>query len=106
MINLLDAARENDINNFIFSSTAAVYGKPDRIPVDALAPVAPINPYGASKAMIETILKNVSTAESDFRYVVLRYFNVAGADSQNRIEQAYKEKHISLPGIEDRERPV
>ena len=90
-INLLDAARENDINNFIFSSTAAVYGNTDRIPVDELAPVAPINPYGASKAMIETILKDVSTAESDFRYVVLRYFNVAGADSQNRIGQAYKE---------------
>lgn len=90
-INLLDAARENNINNFIFSSTAAVYGNPDRIPVDERAPVAPINPYGASKAMIETILKDVSSAQSGFRYVALRYFNVAGADSQNRIGQAYKE---------------
>ncbi|HSQ78071.1 MAG TPA: UDP-glucose 4-epimerase GalE [Nitrospirota bacterium] len=90
-LNLLSAARENNINNFIFSSTAAVYGNPDRIPVDERAPVAPINPYGASKAMIETILKDVSTAENVFRYVALRYFNVAGADSQNRIGQAYKE---------------
>jgi len=90
-LNLLSAARENNINNFIFSSTAAVYGNPDRMPVDERAPVAPINPYGASKAMIETILKDVSTAESVFRYVALRYFNVAGADSQNRIGQAYRE---------------
>lgn len=90
-INLLETARENSINNFIFSSTAAVYGTPDRIPVNERAPVAPINPYGASKAMIETILHDVSAAESGFRYVALRYFNVAGADSQNRIGQAYKE---------------
>jgi UDP-glucose 4-epimerase len=90
-ITLLDAARENTINNFIFSSTAAVYGNPGRIPVDERAPVAPINPYGASKAMIETILNDVSSADSGFRYVALRYFNVAGADPQNRIGQAYKE---------------
>ena len=90
-IRLLDAARKYNINNFIFSSTAAVYGNPDRIPVDERAPVAPINPYGTSKAMIETILKDVSLAESGFRYVALRYFNVAGADSQNRTGQAYQE---------------
>ena len=90
-INLLNASRENDVNNFIFSSTAAVYGIPERIPVDEDAPVAPINPYGASKAMSETILKDMSSSESGFRYVALRYFNVAGADSQNRIGQAYKE---------------
>jgi UDP-glucose 4-epimerase len=90
-INLLDASRENDVNNFIFSSTAAVYGIPDRIPVDERATVAPINPYGASKAMSETILNDLSAAESSFRYVALRYFNVAGADSQKRIGQAYKE---------------
>jgi len=90
-IRLLDAVRENHINNFIFSSTAAVYGNPDRIPVDERAPVAPINPYGASKAMSETILKDISSSENSFRYVALRYFNVAGADSQNRIGQAYKE---------------
>jgi UDP-glucose 4-epimerase len=90
-IRLLDAARENNINNVIFSSTAAVYGIPERVPVDERASVAPINPYGASKAMSETILKDMSSAESSFRYVALRYFNVAGADSQNRIGQAYKE---------------
>jgi len=89
-IRLLDAARENNINNVIFSSTAAVYGIPERVPVDERASVAPINPYGASKAMSETILKDISSAESRFRYVALRYFNVAGADSQNRIGQAYK----------------
>ena len=104
-IKLLDAAREKNINNFIFSSTAAVYGNPDRIPVDERAPVAPINPYGASKAMSETILKDLSSAEGGFRYVALRYFNVAGADSQNRIGQAYQAVNAShYPGIEDRKR--
>ena len=90
-LKLLAAVNENNIHNFIFSSTAAVYGTPDKVPVDEDAPLAPINPYGASKAMNETILKDLSLANSDFRYVALRYFNVAGSDPQNRIGQAYKE---------------
>jgi UDP-glucose 4-epimerase len=89
-LNLLEAMRETGIRRFIFSSTAAVYGIPEKIPVDEQAPLSPINPYGASKAMIEQILADLARAE-EFLYVALRYFNVAGADPESRIGQAYGE---------------
>ena len=82
--------RETGVRRFIYSSTAAVYGIPEKIPVDEQAPLAPINPYGASKMMIERVLADLSTA-TDFRYSALRYFNVAGADPEGRIGQAYSE---------------
>jgi UDP-glucose 4-epimerase len=90
-IGLLDAMQECSVNKFVFSSTAAVYGNPDTAMVKEDTPLAPINPYGASKAMVEGVLKDLSLANKDFCYVALRYFNVAGADAQNRIGQAYKE---------------
>jgi UDP-glucose 4-epimerase len=90
-INLLDAMRECDIGKFIFSSTASVYGIAEKVPITEDAPLNPINPYGASKMMTERILADLSFADSGFRYVSLRYFNVAGADGKNRIGQAYKE---------------
>ncbi|MEW6068780.1 MAG: UDP-glucose 4-epimerase GalE [Nitrospirota bacterium] len=89
-LNLLEVMKENSIRNFIFSSTAAVYGIPEKIPVTEDTPLNPINPYGSSKAVVERILYDLSQA-SDFNYVSLRYFNVAGADSAGRIGQAYKE---------------
>jgi UDP-glucose 4-epimerase len=89
-LNLLDAMRETGVTRFIYSSTAAVYGIPVEIPVDERAPLLPINPYGASKVMVEKVLADLSAA-SDFRYVALRYFNVAGADPGARIGQAYRE---------------
>ncbi len=87
---LLDACRRQAIQRVVFSSTAAVYGIPDRIPVAETAPLAPINPYGASKMMSERMLFDVGAA-SDLRYVCLRYFNVAGADPQARLGQASAE---------------
>ena len=89
-LNLLEAMQETGVRRFIYSSTAAVYGIPAKIPVDEQAPLAPINPYGASKMMIERVLADLSTA-TDFRYSALRYFNVAGADPEGRIGQAYSE---------------
>lgn len=89
-INLLIAMTKNNVKNFIFSSTAAVYGIPDHIPVSEDALMRPINPYGASKMMNEFILRDLAYSKDDFRYVSLRYFNVAGADSECRIGQAYK----------------
>ncbi|MEW6002268.1 MAG: UDP-glucose 4-epimerase GalE [Nitrospirota bacterium] len=89
-LNLLEVMFENRVKNFIFSSTAAVYGVPEKIPVDETAPLDPVNPYGSSKAAVEQILKALVHAE-DFNYVSLRYFNVAGADPGGRIGQAYKE---------------
>jgi UDP-glucose 4-epimerase len=90
-LNLLEVMAEQGIGRLIFSSTAAVYGIPTNIPVDEQAPLAPINPYGSAKAMVELILRDLSFARDDFRYVALRYFNVAGADGQCRIGQAYRE---------------
>ncbi len=89
-INLLNVMMKHDVNIFIFSSTAAVYGSPDKIPVNEDDPMQPINPYGTSKMMNELILRDLAYARDNFRYVSLRYFNVAGADSECRIGQAYK----------------
>lgn len=90
-LNLLEILQECNVHKFIFSSTAAVYGIPDKIPVQETVLMSPINPYGTSKMMTELILRDLSLANNDFKYVSLRYFNVAGADSKGRIGQAYKE---------------
>jgi UDP-glucose 4-epimerase len=89
-LNLLGICLKYGVNRFIFSSTAAVYGMPEKMPVSEESPLLPINPYGASKMMVEQALRDISFS-SDLRYVALRYFNVAGADSASRIGQRYKE---------------
>jgi UDP-glucose 4-epimerase len=81
---LLNAAVKCGVNRFIFSSTAAVYGNPDQVPVPEDAPTRPLSPYGSSKLMTEIMLHDTASAH-DMKYVVLRYFNVAGADPQARI---------------------
>ncbi|HJM81997.1 MAG TPA: UDP-glucose 4-epimerase GalE [Nitrospinota bacterium] len=73
----------------IFSSTAAVYGNPDKIPAHEDTTLAPINPYGTSKLISETIMAELA-ALNKLDYIALRYFNVAGADPENRIGQKYK----------------
>jgi len=82
--NLLNAAVKSGVKQFIFSSTAAVYGNPDQVPVPERAPTRPLSPYGSSKLMTEIMLHDVASAH-DMKYAVLRYFNVAGADPQARI---------------------
>ena len=89
-LNLLEVLRANGVGNFVYSSTAAVYGIPEKIPVSEDAPMSPINPYGMTKDMVEKVLTDLAAA-ADFRYVALRYFNVAGADSGGQLGQAYKE---------------
>src|SRR6201981_739348 len=81
---LLNVAVRRGINRFIFSSTAAVYGEPDQVPVPEHARTRPLSPYGSSKLMTEIMLHDVATAHG-MGYVVLRYFNVAGADPLARI---------------------
>jgi len=81
---LLNAAVKGGVNRFIFSSTAAVYGNPDQVPVPEHAPTRPLSPYGSSKLMTEIMLHDVASAHG-MSYVVLRYFNVAGADPLARI---------------------
>lgn len=80
---LLNTAVKRGINRFIFSSTAAVYGNAEQMPVPEIAPTRPLSPYGFSKLMSEIMLHDVATAHG-MKYVVLRYFNVAGADPQGR----------------------
>jgi len=90
-LRLLQACLENGVENFIFSSTAAVYGMPRKVPVDEKAPLLPINPYGGSKLVSEMLLRDTAAANPGFRYVALRYFNAAGADRQARIGQDYRQ---------------
>src|SRR4051794_32646159 len=80
---LISAAVERGVKHILFSSTAAVYGEAERVPVAEDDRQLPINPYGASKLMTERMLEDASAAHS-FNYGALRYFNVAGADPQGR----------------------
>lgn len=77
-INVLDAVRAAEIGKFVFSSTAAVYGEPDSLPIREDSATRPINPYGHSKLMVEQVLRDYS-ARYGFSHAILRYFNVAGA---------------------------
>lgn len=90
-IKMLNVLLNNGVKYFLFSSTAAVYGIPEQIPVKESAVLNPINPYGTSKVCIEYILKDLSGISNDFRYISLRYFNVAGADPEGKIGQIYPE---------------
>ena len=91
---LLEACAAQGLTQFVFSSTAAVYGMPATGRAAERDPTAPINPYGRSKLMSEWMLRDVATttaaADNPLRYVALRYFNVAGADQKLRIGQALK----------------
>jgi len=86
---LVSAAVDSGVRHILFSSTAAVYGAPDRVPIDESAPTEPINPYGASKLMTERMLSD-SSAAYRMNYGALRYFNVSGADPQLRAGQIGK----------------
>jgi len=84
---LIETAIDGGVKHFIFSSTAAVYGNPERVPVAEDAPTMPMSPYGASKLMTERMLRDAGYAHG-LGYVVLRYFNVAGADPKLRTGQS------------------
>lgn len=84
--NLLECCQKHGVNQFVFSSTAAVYGEPTELPVTEDTVTAPINAYGTSKLMSEMMMRDLAFA-TDFKYVALRYFNVAGSDPQSRIGQ-------------------
>jgi UDP-glucose 4-epimerase len=86
---LISAAVAAGVKHILFSSTAATYGAPERVPISEDDPKAPINPYGASKLMTERMLADASAAHA-FNYCALRYFNVAGADPAGRTGQIGK----------------
>jgi len=86
---LIECAVKGGVKAFIFSSTAAVYGNPAKVPIGEDDAVAPMSPYGSSKLMTEIMLRDAGFAHG-LDYVILRYFNVAGADPQLRTGQSTK----------------
>ena len=91
---LLEAMTESGVDKIIFSSSAAVYGEPERIPIDENDATLPVNPYGDSKLIMEKIIQRVSAAQG-VRYVSLRYFNASGAIEDGSIgEDHHPESHL------------
>jgi UDP-glucose 4-epimerase len=86
---LIETAIKGGVRHFIFSSTAAVYGNPARVPVGEDDATVPMSPYGSSKLMTETMLRDAGAAHG-LSYLILRYFNVAGADPAGRTGQSTK----------------
>ena len=97
-INLLDAMAKHGVRRFIFSSTAAVYGEPQYVPVDEKHPREPINPYGLSKRMVEDALPYYASAHG-IRSVPLRYFNAAGADPEGELGSRNKAPTNLIPVV-------
>lgn len=99
-LNLIECAVEGGVRRFVFSSTAAVYGNPASAVVTEDDPVAPMSPYGSSKLMTETMLRDASAAYG-LDYVTLRYFNVAGADPLARTGESTKgSTHLITVAVE------
>src|SRR5574344_348406 len=97
-LNLIEAMIENNVKKIVFSSTAATYGEPVRIPIDEKHPQNPINPYGQTKLMIEKIMDDFDKAYG-LKSVRLRYFNVAGADSKCRIGEWHEPETHLIPNV-------
>ncbi|MFA6630253.1 MAG: UDP-glucose 4-epimerase GalE [Sulfuricurvum sp.] len=106
--NLIRLCHEYGVTKMIFSSTAAVYGEPDftsmshtdnEMKITENMSTKPINPYGMSKLMSETVIRDTASANNDFKYVILRYFNVAGADIRNRIGECHDPETHLIPLI-------
>jgi len=97
-LNLLDAAIDAGVKAFIFSSSAAVYGVPQRTPIDEDHPTAPINPYGWTKLMVERILQDYDRAYG-LKFVSLRYFNASGADPDGALGECHDPETHLIPNI-------
>lgn len=99
-LTLLEALRDHGVGQMVFSSTCATYGTPLRVPIDEDMPQSPINPYGASKIMVERMLRDFHAAHG-LRSVVLRYFNAAGADSEAEIGEHHTPETHLIPLVLD-----
>lgn len=97
-LRLLQAMHKAGVSTLVFSSTAAVFGNPETPLINEDHPTRPINPYGASKLMVERILADAATAYG-LRSVALRYFNAAGADAQEGIGESHQPETHLIPNI-------
>jgi UDP-glucose-4-epimerase GalE len=93
---LIEACLEHGVKSLVLSSTCATYGIPAKVPISEDAPQAPINPYGASKMMVERMLADAERAHG-LRYASLRYFNAAGADAQGRAGECHEPEIHLIP---------
>jgi UDP-glucose 4-epimerase len=99
-LNLLQAMHESGVRDIVFSSTCAVYGEPAEVPIRESCPVAPVNPYGATKMIVERTLQDYRISH-DFRFVALRYFNAAGADEDGTIGENHSPETHLIPRLLD-----
>ncbi|SFV32739.1 UDP-glucose 4-epimerase GalE [Hyphomicrobium facile] len=95
-LNIIEAMRDHGIRSIVFSSTCATYGIPESLPITEETPQRPINPYGASKLMVERILQDFGTAHR-INSIALRYFNAAGADPENEIGEDHDPETHLIP---------
>jgi len=95
-LTLLEAMRDRNIDTIIFSSTCATYGVPDTVPISEDAPQRPINPYGASKLMVERMIQDFAVAHK-LKFAMLRYFNASGADPDNQIGEDHNPETHLIP---------
>ena len=95
-LNLLEAMRAAAVDRIVFSSTAAVYGTPEAVPIPEIAPRRPVNPYGTSKALVEAMLADYGAAHG-LRSVALRYFNAAGADPGGELGEDHEPETHLIP---------
>jgi UDP-glucose-4-epimerase GalE len=99
-LTLLEAMRDHGVDKIVFSSSCATYGVPDNLPIREKTPQSPINPYGASKAMVERLLSDFWIAHA-LKATVLRYFNAAGADPENEIGESHDPETHLVPLLLD-----
>lgn len=98
-VNVLDAMRRANVNRFVFSSTCAIYGDPDRIPITEDEKKAPVSPYGRSKWMVEQILADLPRSWPDFSYAALRYFNASGCAMDGSLGEDHDPETHLIPVI-------
>jgi UDP-arabinose 4-epimerase len=99
-LTLIEAARDAGVQHLVFSSTCATYGIPDELPIRETSPQRPINPYGASKLMVERMLADFGTAHG-LRSIALRYFNAAGCDPDGEIGEDHDPETHIIPLVLD-----
>ncbi|HEY1629504.1 MAG TPA: UDP-glucose 4-epimerase GalE [Tepidisphaeraceae bacterium] len=98
-INVLAAMREVGVKKFVFSSTCAVYGDPDKVPITEDEKKAPVSPYGRSKLMVEQVLADDSVADKNFSFAALRYFNASGCAMDGSLGEDHDPESHLIPAI-------